>query len=448
MYSWRLRRLIILLLLSLAGCTSLPFQWGNQLQEGTAYPQAGFSPVAPATQAVTQVPTPISPTVTAPIPQIAEGNLLRIWLPPEFDPAGNSTASKLLKDHLDAFVASNPGIRVEVRVKASDGEGGLLDSLVAANAAAPLALPDLVLLPRSLLESAALKGLLYPYNGQSDMMEGSEWFEYSRQLAQVKNKVYGIPFAGDAFVMVYHPSQVSTPPNNMESLITLGKVLLFPATDPQALFTLCLYQAEGKGLQDKQGRPFLEGDTLIRILDVYQRASQSGVMPYWLTQYSSDGQIWEAFVSGESPMATTWTSTYIKQKSSTSEDLALTSLPTLNGTPFNMATGWSWALAGQDPERRSVSIKLAEFMVEKDFLAQWSRAAGYLPPRIDALQAWQEAELREVLEKISNSAWLAPSADMISTVGPPLEQALVDVLKNQSDPQSAAQAVIQQVNQP
>jgi len=123
-------------------------------------------------------------------------------------------------------------------------------------------------------------------------------------------------------------------------------------------------------------------------------------------------------------------------------------LPTLDGAPYNLVTGWSWALAGQDAARRATSVQLAEFMVEKDFLAKWSEAAGYMPPRIDALQSWQQAEQRQMTEQISYSAWLMPPADMISSLGPALEQAVVDVLKSQSDPQSAAHKVIEQMNQP
>ena len=62
----------------------------------------------------------------------------------------------------------------------------------------------------------------------------------------------------------------------------------------------------------------------------------------------------------------------------------------------------------------------------------------YLPPRADALQSWQDAELRQVMEQISCSAQLMPPVDLVSSLGPALEQAVVDVLKAQSDPQTAA----------
>ncbi len=443
MASGHKRGFILLFLFTLVGCTTLPIQIGGD---------------TPTAQLVTPTTTPAAPPSASIVPPLVQetasnptlggGKLLRIWLPPEFNPDGNMIASQLLRDRLAEFASLNPEVRLEVRVKAADGVGGLLDALVAANAAAPLTLPDLALLPRSLLESAALKGLLYPYNDLTNLMDDPEWFEYARQLAQLKNNTYGIPFAGDALVLAYHPSQMATYPANLEEMLSLGKVLLFPATDPQALFPLSLYLAAGKGLQDDQGRPALDEATLTGIFEFVQSASLAGVMPYWLTQYSNDAQIWEVFMGNEHPMAVAWASTYIQQLISATDNLAMAPLPTLNGTAYSLATGWSWVLTGQDPVRREVSIRLAEFMVETDFLVKWTQAAGYLPPRLDALQNWQPAGLRDAIEQISSSARLMPPADVLSSLGPALEQAVVDVLKSQGDPQSAARSVIRQVIQP
>jgi ABC-type glycerol-3-phosphate transport system substrate-binding protein len=105
-------------------------------------------------------------------------------------------------------------------------------------------------------------------------------------------------------------------------------------------------------------------------------------------------------------------------------------------------------LTGKDEAKRTLSVRLAEFLVDKEFLAKWTSAAGYLPTRVDALQNWQESEIRQVIEQISYSAWLLPPEDLVSSLGPALEQAVVNVIKAQSDPQTAAQAVVNQVNQP
>jgi multiple sugar transport system substrate-binding protein len=442
------RLVSILVLVAMVGCSGLPINLGAITQVRTLTAERTLIPTTRTTLEANETALPTTAGVT-PVATLPMGGLLiRIWLPPEFDPEGNSTASGLLKARLEEYAAENPEVRLEVRVKALDGPGGLLDSLVAANAAALLVLPDLVLMPRPLLESAALKGLLYPYDGLTNIMDDQSWFEYARQLSHLKASTYGIPFAGDTMVLAHHPLLLETVPHNLDAALSFGEVLLYPATDPQALFSLCMYQAEGGSMQDAQGRPSLDEAPLTKILEYDQRASVAGVMPYSLTQYSNDAQVWEAFLGNPYPMAVTWASALLRHKQTAQDDLAMAPLPTPDGVPFTLATGWSWVLAGQDPARRTLSVKLVEYLVEKDFLAEWAYAAGYLPPRADALQSWQEAEERQVIEQISYSAWLMPSADLVATLGPALEQAVVSVLKAQSDPQTAAKAAIDQINQP
>jgi multiple sugar transport system substrate-binding protein len=116
--------------------------------------------------------------------------------------------------------------------------------------------------------------------------------------------------------------------------------------------------------------------------------------------------------------------------------------------PFTLATGWSWALSSQEAGRRSLAVELAEYLADTDFLAQWTSVAGYLPPRKDALQRWPNEQLRNTIDQISSSATLIPPLDMLSSIGPAMQQALISVLKAQSDPQAAAQAVLSQINRP
>ena len=437
-----------MLLVALVGCSSLPLSFGGGSQ-GTHVATGGT--LAPTTALLFETGQPQTPSAPAGtvVPTLPVGaRLVRLWLPPEFDPEGTSPASQLLKARLDEFAKENPDVRLEVRVKALEGVGGLLDSLVAANVAAPLALPDLVLLPRPTLESAALKGLLYPYDGLTSIMDDTSWYKYAMQMAHVQSSIYGIPFAGDALLQAYHPSLQQVPPQDMETALSLGEVLVFPATDPQATFTLGTYLADGGSLQDAQGRPALDEATLTRILDFDQRASQSGVMPFWLTQYSTDAQVWDAFVGNDYPSAVIWASTYLGHRLAKPDDLAAAAVPTPNGSPFTLATGYSWALAGQDPERRAIAVSLAEYLSDKNFQAEWTAAAGYLPPRADALHSWQDSELSRILDQISASAQLMPPVDLVSSIGPALEQAVVNVLKAQSEPQTAARNAINQISKP
>ncbi len=440
------RALALLTLISLVGCTSLPFSLGSVTPPGNN--PAEVIDIPTDTQMYPAPPTPGAADVTAGVTPAATSQFVRIWLPPEFDPDLNSVENQILQARLYQFEAMNPGVQLEVRVKALDGPGGMLDSLVATSAAAPGALPDLVLLPRPLLESAALKGLLYPFDGLTTIMDGGMWFEYALQMAHLKSSTYAIPFAGDIMVLAHSLPTSESTPLSLADTLSQGSTLLFPAADPQALFTLCLYLAEGGKLQDDQGRPELEKTPLLNILEYDQQASLTEVMPITLTQYTQDSQVWEALRSGQATLAITWTSTYLKNLGAEPSSLALATLPTPDGDPFTLAEGWSWALAGQDPARRSLGVRLAEFLVDKSFLAQWTQAADYVPPRVDALQEWPDSQPRQVIEQASYSAWLAPSPDLVSSIGPAVQNAVMSVLLGQSDAETAARLAIEQVSQP
>ncbi len=184
--------LCLLWVMSVSGCTAS--------QSLTAPSTA----TAPPTLTPTVQPTPqVTGSTSAPMS-------LRIWLPPQFYPPRNTPAGEILQARLDEFTKRR-GLPIEVRIKALSGVGGMVESLSTTNAAAPLALPDLVLLPRPLFEAAALKGLLYPIEGQISPFDAKDWYDYAIQLAHLQNSTYGVPFAGDALVLIYRPAEIATP---------------------------------------------------------------------------------------------------------------------------------------------------------------------------------------------------------------------------------------------
>jgi len=418
--------LLISLLFS-SGCSAI-----SALQNTPGVPE---TPLATQAEIPTAAPSP-SPTMD----ETPSGPVtLRVWVPPQFDPEADTPVGNLLRSRLEDFGSRRPDVKIEVRVKAVDGPGGLLDSLTTASAAAPLALPDVVALPRTVQETAALKGLLHPFDGLTAVMEDSDWYDYARQLAQLQSSTFGLPFAGDALVMVYRPNAVSEPPADWPAALKAKGPLAFPAADPQSLFSLTLYQSSGGSVQDDQGRPILDADTLGRVLTFYKDAETAGVMPFWLTQYQTDDQVWEAFTEKRADMAVTWTSRYLANMLA---DTASAPIPTEDGTAYTLATGWVWSLASPQPEKQALGAQLAEFLTESDFLAKWTLAAGYLPTRPSSLQAWPDTSLQSLMSKIILSAQIYPSNDVLTALGPLLSQATVEVLKEQADPATAAQAAV------
>jgi len=427
-----LRILSSVFLVFLVACAGFP-------QDGSAVPSEAPAPTWTASPFVTSSPALPSPQATS--SQV----ILTIWLPPQFDPDSGSLAGSLLQARLNEFSKRRQGVRIVTRIKAITGPGGLLDSLATSSAAAPLAVPDLIALPYDLMEAAALKGLLHPYDNLTTVLDEADWYAYAQELAHLQGSIYGLPFAGDALVLVQRSEAALVPPVDWATVLESKKPLGYPAADPLALFTIALYQASGGMVRDEQGRPFLDAVILSDVLKFFAQAAEVGVMPYWLTQYQADDQIWEAFQENRTDVVATWISHYLSEPL---ENASVAPLPTPNGNLYTLADGWVWGLSTRQDDHQGLVIELAEFLTTGSFLAAWTDAAGYLPPRSSSLKGWTEASLQETVGPISNSAHLLPTADILTSVGVPLQQATVQVLKQQDDPVTAAQAAATSLTAP
>ncbi len=428
--------LSLLVFLGLASCST----WLTDILPGTA---TATPPAAPSATAgpmdASPTPTPEDLPPIGPVP-------LHIWLPPQFDPDGPGRAGEILRARLDAFMASHPDLYVDVRVKSASGPGGLLESLTTASAAAPAAAPGLIALSRSDLEAAAVKGLIYPMDELSSAIDDSDWYPYARQLASLQESIFGLPFAGNALVMLYRPAVVgSEPPLTWEDVLERGVPLIFQAGDPQAMVTLTLYRSAGGSVQDAQGRPALNPAILADVFELYQRGSRNGVFPASIAQYQSTGQAWQAYREGQADWVITWSSNYLSELPA---DTSAAVLPSLDSDSLTLANGWVWALADQDPVRRQASVELAEFLVESDFLSEWSAAAGYLPTRPSALAGWPNESLQPFIAQVVLSAQLRPANELMASLGPVLLEGTLSILKDQVSPVQAAQTAAEKLGTP
>jgi ABC-type glycerol-3-phosphate transport system substrate-binding protein len=409
--------------------------------------QAALTPTGKITLEKTAAPgdTPF-PTVVSDFQATPEKpQKLMLWLPPQFDPSANNQAATILRSQLQEFSRQNGGIKVEVRLKAATGPGGLLDALTATNAAAQGALPDLVALTPPDLEGAALKGLIFPFDGLTQTPDDPDWYAYARQLVILQGSSFGLPFAGDALVLLYRSSQVPALPKDWASLLQQPGALAFPAADPQAFFTLALYESAGGQVADSQHRPLLTANSLAIVLKLYETGVKSGKLQPWLVQSASDGQAWQAYREQQADWVVTWVSRYLSELPA---DTSLLPLMPVGDAPFTLATGWAWSMAAPTPERRALAVKLAEFLVKSDFLARWTASAGYLPPRPTALAGWQNQSQQNFLSQIELSAQARPGNDLLTSLGPLIKDAVVLVIKGQSDPVQAAQAAAEHLKLP
>ena len=356
------RMILLVALIFNAGCASLgPLL--DSLLTPTPVPTRQSTSTPAATVTATLLPE-----------QGTENRSLRVWLPAQFNPAAENIPAEMLAQRLAEFEAQHPGLEIEVRLKKAETEGEILNALSVTSNAAPVALPDLILLSRSDLESAALKGLLHPIDGLSTSLEDPNWYSYAQQLARLQNTGYGLPFVGDALVLVYYPE--------LGTLVTWEDVfkskgqLVFPAGNPQGLIGLSLYASAGGEIVDEQGLPMLDQEVLTRVLSLLEEGRAKDVFPDSLANVSNEIQTLQIYRTGSANKGIIWFVNY-----QPSSDGTVIPLPGLDELPFSYASGWIWALAGSDPENQQLAAELAEFLVEDDFIGDWTRATGYLPTR-------------------------------------------------------------------
>jgi ABC-type glycerol-3-phosphate transport system substrate-binding protein len=384
------------------------------------------SPVPTRTARVTATP-PAPPTATASAEP--ENSNLRIWLPAQFNPGAEGAASEMLTQRLEEFKAQYPGLKIEIRIKKAETEGDVLNALSTTSAAAPGVLPDLVLLSRPDFEMAALLGLLHPIDGLSTSLDDPNWYSYAQQLGHIQNTGYGLPFLGDALVLVYYPElgQIVT----WEDVLESDGNIVFPAGNPQALIGLSLYVSAGGEILDAEGLPTLDQEALTRVLELVAEGVSQEVFPPSLANVTNETQTLQIYRTGSANKGIVW---YLSYRPS--EDGEITPLPGLDEMSFSYASGWIWALAGASPEKQQLAVELAEFLVAEDFLAEWTRESGYLPTRPSIVD-----EKDRTLTAILESAHPIPSSDALAVLGPLMQEALTRVL-NGEQPGDVAGSIV------
>jgi len=297
----------------------------------------GFLPSYSATEipgGETISPTP-RPSATPNIPVVQNRRLI-VWIPPQFDPAAETTAGNLFLSRLDEFLERRPQTEIQVRIKPTTGDLGILESLQVTNSAAPLIMPDLVALPRSLVEQAFEEGLVLPLDGYTESIVENDWYDYALDLALVNDEIAGIPFAGDLMVLAYKDDTEEVPPPDWNAVITSQNTLAFPASDPRGLVTMALYHSVSGEMPGTSEEVLLQDESLLEVFTYYQQAQTAGVMPYWLTQFETDEQAWQSYQDRQSITAITWSSILLNEESA---NTSLTAMPTKEANPFSYAGG-------------------------------------------------------------------------------------------------------------
>jgi ABC-type glycerol-3-phosphate transport system substrate-binding protein len=220
---------------------------------------------------------------------------------------------------------------------------------------------------------------------------------------------------------------------------------MFAAADPQATVTLALYRSAGGATQDLQLVPQIQTPELEKTLTLLAAGAEKNIFPGWLINYQTDKPVLDLFANQQGGLVITWLSNYLNVKPA---DSAIYPLPSLGTESATLASGSVWALTDTNAERRQLSVRLAEYLTRSEFLAEWNLQNNSLPPRPSSLTSWPDSPLRAQLNQVALSAQLRPPADVITSLGPAVQEATILILKKQSDPAKAAQTAVERLSAP
>ncbi len=436
--------IVTAIILAAAGCQDIQMPTGilDQINAGKDF--LGLQTETPTSTTSTVQPQ-LTPEATLAI-EIPVQPVLTLWLPPEFDPQSGSASGQLLSSRIAEFQKQNSGIQVNTRIKATEGVGGSLDMLRTASKAAPLALPSLVLLKRASFEQAVEEQLIIPVPAEEEGDTDPDWYPYAKAMGLVNEIQHGYPFIGDAMILVHRPVEIERDSlSSWTDILEINSPLLFPAADERALLTLGLYLSKAGSLYDENQRLTLDEEVMRSVLTVYQNGSEKEIFPYWLSQFDDDNQTWKAYHDDQGDVVVTWTSLYLNELP---VDSSAVPLRGIENQPFTLADGWVWAISEPDVEQQELATQMAQFLVEPSFLAKFTISAGYLPVRPSTTSAVTDQIIQNLLEDTASNAMLIPGNGIFDSFTMNLRDAILSIIKEQTDSNSALELLLRTTSLP
>jgi len=399
------------------------------------------TPGPPTTVPSSPVPTASATEVPQPAPRS-----LTLWVAPPFAPDSDTPAGALLTERLRAFEQLHPGLSIQVRVKSIDGPSGLLETLVAANAAAPALLPDAITFNPSNLEDAVSKDLIIGLDEVLPVPEAPDWYEFSLPAARVSGNFVGLPIASEVDILSYRSDLYTSPPRSWDDLLSEPRSFLFPAGDPLATFTMAQYLSLDGYLLNSDEDPALNPAVLSEVLTFYNTAVSAQILPYSVRQITTAEQSWSVLQDNGAASAVAPLSSYMLEHDP--EKLSAVPLPTQGGNGVGLASTWSWAIVTQDGERIPIVAELLAWLSAPDFLGLWTHSLGMLPPTSASLAAWPEGDDAALASSLVTVTQPMPPSSLRLTIGPVLFDAVEAVIGGGEAPTTAAQAAAEALANP
>lgn len=433
--------LAALIVMTLAGC-AIP-----------GVPQLGApataTPVESSEVAITNAPPPTLISPPAPTGESPESAIpvVRIWTTETFSPSSDVPGGETLIEQLAAFDEAHPEIEVEVLVKRLRGPGGMLAYLRSAPPVAPAILPDIVLLDREALVVAASEGLIAPLDNLVDQRVRGELFPVAASLGMVENRLVGLPYMLEIQHTIYRTTVFAEPPVGFDDVLEGAAPFFFAAGTVGGVnqTTLAQYLAAGGITANADGTPVLDPGALRLVLTFYSVARENQRLDPAVFQMTDAGQVWTLYDNRQAHLAAITSTLYLSHRADL-RNSAVSWIPSADGRPFALATGWLWALATSDPDRQQAAMAVLDYLMEPANHGTYAAAVGWLPSQRAALAVWGDADPYAAFSNtLLNAAQPLPDAAALGLVGEAIQQSVENVLLNNMLPIQATNLAVQSV---
>jgi len=408
-------------------------------------------PTTPPTLAPTASATPdgarslalAAPTATPRPDASLSKAVVTVWWPEELYPEQDSEAETVLLSQFDGFRQAYDSYDLEVRRKRSGGLGGLLPTLRTAQPVAPGALPDIALMRRADMLSAATEGLIVPLGTWvPPELVGENLLPGARALGEINAVLYGVPYGVNLYFTAYRASVLPAPLLTFESVLDARPVYLFPGSASTVNQTLLLqYLSAGGRLADQTGLPVLDREPLETVYDYYAQGVAGGVFGPALLEFDDVRDYWDRFAAGEAALVAVDSDTYLAQRGGV-RNIGLAPVPTHGGAPITALDGWLWVLTTQDPDRQMQARAFLNWMMRVNQQSIVTQALRIVPSQQRALRLWEDQDYVSFAQSLIQSAVVVPVAQRNSSAALALQEGFVAVLEGAAPLDAAELALV------
>lgn len=375
---------------------------------------------------------------------------LRIWVPAEFLEPEVDGASSLLQQQVEQYALDQSVAPLFIEAKAVSGHGGLLEYLKSGRSVAPSIMPDLVLVPSSLLHELVANELVVPSAALVGEDPREDLFEAAVDLATVEDELVALPYLLDGLQhMAFDREAITgTIPSTWNGMIDIegANIVLAGAGRSGAELLLALYGDAGGTTRTADGRIDLQVQPLTGALNLIADGRQVGTITVRSSNVDDLGEAWSLFDDGMANIVQTSTDYFLGEWSAGST-AGFAPIPGFESEVRPTVTSWMWVVTTPVPEAQDVAIGMAEWLSMPEQLATWSLQHARIPARRSALELWPRGEpYVDFLLKQLDRAIAFPHAD--EPIVEALRIALFDVVSPTSKPaQLAAEQAVATLRQ-